>query len=77
MTFESDSRLERIEEYAFYESGLKSIKIPSSLVVFDKSIFCGCKSLESVTFESDSRLEPLNERPFDWIQGVSYPERPG
>jgi hypothetical protein len=61
VTFESDSRLERIEESAFGESGLKSILIPSSVIVLGKASFYGCNSLESVTFESDSRLERIEE----------------
>jgi hypothetical protein len=35
---------------------LKSILIPSSVVVLGPSSFSGCKSLESVTFESGSRF---------------------
>jgi hypothetical protein len=42
--FESGSRLERIEESAFAESGLKSIEIPSSVVVLGKESFCKCKN---------------------------------
>jgi hypothetical protein len=64
LTFESGSRLERIEDSAFSWSGLKSIEIPSSVVVLGKSSFCGCESLESVTFESDSRLERIEESVF-------------
>jgi hypothetical protein len=64
VTFESGSRLERIEEYAFTGSGLKSIVIPSSVVVLGYSSFRECKSLESVTFESGSRLERIKESAF-------------
>jgi hypothetical protein len=39
VTFESGSRLERIEEYAFCESGLTSILIPSSIVVLGEMSF--------------------------------------
>jgi hypothetical protein len=66
VTFESGSRLERIEESAFQWSGLKSILIPSSVVVLGKSSFSWCKSLESVTFESGSRLELIEESAFQW-----------
>jgi hypothetical protein len=64
VTFESGSRMERIEESAFSGSGFKSILIPASVVVVDKESFCGCQSLESVTFESGSRLERIEEFAF-------------
>jgi hypothetical protein len=65
VTFESGSRLERIEQGAFRESGLKSILIPSSVVVLGKESFYLCKSLESVTFESGSRLQRIEESMFE------------
>jgi hypothetical protein len=64
VTFESGSRLERIEEFALSRSGLKSILIPSSVIVLGKHSFYECKSLESVTFESGSRLERIEEYAF-------------
>jgi hypothetical protein len=57
--------LERIEESAFSGSGLRSIMIPSSVVVLGKSSFYWCKSLESVTFENGSRLERIEEGMFE------------
>jgi hypothetical protein len=71
VTFESGSRLERIEESAFRGSGLKSILIPSSVVVLGKESFVWCKSLESVTFESGSRLERIDQSMFE-RSGVSF-----
>jgi hypothetical protein len=59
VTFESGSRLERIEESAFSESGLKSIEIPSSVVNLGKWSFYQCKSLRSIGFESGSRLQRI------------------
>jgi hypothetical protein len=64
--FESDSRLERIEESAFYQSGLKSIIIPSSVVVLGKESFSYCRSLESMCFESSCRLERIGESALFW-----------
>jgi hypothetical protein len=64
VTFESGSRLERIEESAFFRSGLRSVLIPSSVIVLGKWNFYQCNSLESVTFESDSRLERIEESAF-------------
>jgi hypothetical protein len=46
VTFESGSRLERIEGFAFSRSGLTSIEIPSSVVVLGKGSFRVCESLE-------------------------------
>jgi hypothetical protein len=39
VTFESGSRLERIEESAFHVSGLKSIEIPGSISFIDDFAF--------------------------------------
>jgi hypothetical protein len=64
VAFERDSLLEGIRDSGFRESGLKSIVIPSSVVVLGKMCFYGCKSLESVTFESGSRLERIEECAF-------------
>jgi hypothetical protein len=66
VTFESGSRLERIEGDAFSGSGLKSIVIPSSVVTLDKSSFSDCESLESVTFESGSRLKRIESEEEDY-----------
>jgi hypothetical protein len=52
--FESGSRLERINESVFAESGLKSIVIPSSVVASGES-------LEYMAFENGSRLEQTDE----------------
>jgi hypothetical protein len=71
VTFESGSRLERIEESAFLESRLKSILIPSSVVVLGRESFYQCKSLESVTFESGSRLDQIEGSAFQGC-GVSF-----
>jgi hypothetical protein len=76
VTIENGSRLERIEERAFGESGLKSILIPSSVVVLDEWCFGSCASLESVTFESVSRLERIEERAF-YDSGLKSIEIPG
>jgi hypothetical protein len=64
VTFESGSRLERIDDMAFSGSGLKSIEIPSSVVILGKESFSHCGSLETVTFETGSRLEWINKSMF-------------
>jgi hypothetical protein len=54
---------------------LKSIEIPSSVVVLGKWSFYECKSLESVTFESGSRLERIEESAFSWsgLKSIEIP----
>jgi hypothetical protein len=64
VTFENCSRLERIGEYSFFHSGLRSIEIPSSVVVLGTLSFRECRSLESVTFENGARLERIDESAF-------------
>jgi hypothetical protein len=56
--------LERIENSAFKGIGLKSIVIPSSVIVLSEWSFGLCESLESVTFESGSQLERIEELAF-------------
>jgi hypothetical protein len=62
--FESGCRLERIEESAFARSKLRSIEIPSSVIVLGKLSFAACASLESVTFANDCRLERIGASTF-------------
>jgi hypothetical protein len=45
--FENDSRLDRIEERIFEETGLKWILIPSRVVVFGEKIISWWTPLES------------------------------
>jgi hypothetical protein len=52
--------LERIEESSFSGSGLKSILIPSCVIVVGKSSFYACKSFQSVTFEDFIRGHELS-----------------
>jgi hypothetical protein len=56
ITFESDSRLTRIESFAFSSSSLQSIVISRSVEVLCSSCFSLWQSLSSITFEFDSRL---------------------
>jgi hypothetical protein len=62
--FERGSGLEKIEDKSFYQSQMRSIVIPSSIVVLGRLSFCMCRSLESVTFEAGSRLERIEEAAF-------------
>jgi hypothetical protein len=64
VTFESNSKLHRIEESAFAGSGLLTIQIPASVEVVRKSCFAKCSSFISVTFESNSKLQRIDESAF-------------
>jgi hypothetical protein len=64
VAFERDSRLESIFESEFREIGLRSITVPSSVVVLGPSSFQECQSLHWVFFESGSRLERIEESAF-------------
>jgi hypothetical protein len=64
ITFESRSKLQRIEEYAFYETGVKNVQIPSSVEFIGKKCFYGCNSLCEITFESRSKLQRIEESAF-------------
>jgi hypothetical protein len=64
ISFESNSRVMRIESYAFSESSLQSIVIPSSVEIFGSSCFQLCESLSSSSFESNSRLKRIESGAF-------------
>jgi hypothetical protein len=58
ISFESNSRLTRIESSAFSPSSLQSILIPSNVEILGSKCFSSCESLSSITFESNSHLTP-------------------
>lgn len=59
--FQSDSKLEIIDEYSYSYSGLESITIPSDVTVIKKNSFIECKNLESVYFSSNSNLKTIEK----------------
>lgn len=71
-TFAYDSNLVEIDlgksvtsigTLAFYDCNkLKSIRLPNSLTMFGRKVFCGCGSLEAIIAESES--------PFNFIEDV-------
>jgi hypothetical protein len=68
VTFESESRLLRIEKNVFAMcSSLSSIRIPSSVETLCEGCFCGCSSPFQVTFESGSKLS-VDESAFSPVQ---------
>jgi hypothetical protein len=62
--FESRSRLSRIEEQAFAETGLIEIVIPALVEVLGNGCFQECIQLRSVIFESGSRLREIGTNAF-------------
>jgi hypothetical protein len=56
ITFESGSKLQRLDEYAFSWSVLTAFHIPASVELLCKGCFHSCQSLTSVTIESDSTI---------------------
>jgi hypothetical protein len=64
VTFESNSKLHRIEESAFAQSGWRTIQIPASVEVLCKSCFSNCSSLTSVPFQPNSKLHRIEASVF-------------
>jgi hypothetical protein len=64
VSFESESRLIRIESSAFSYSSLESIIIPRTVEILCSECFSSCKSLSSISFESDSRLTRIESSAF-------------
>jgi hypothetical protein len=64
ITFESNSRLARIESETFSYSSLRSIVIPSNVEILGSKCFYACQSLSSITFELPSRLTRIESEAF-------------
>jgi hypothetical protein len=64
VSFESNSRLRRIGDGAFFGSSLRSIVIPSRVEIIEADCFRFCWKLLIVTFESNSRLSVIGDRAF-------------
>jgi hypothetical protein len=67
ISFESKSRLMRIESNAFSYSSLQSIVIPNSVEILGSFCFSRCKSLSSISFESNSRLMRIESHAFSGL----------
>jgi hypothetical protein len=64
ITFECESRLKCLGKSALGTTLLKTIQIPSSVEVIEKSCFDQCQSLCEVTFESQSKLRRIEQYAF-------------
>ncbi|MDR1267089.1 MAG: leucine-rich repeat domain-containing protein [Holosporales bacterium] len=65
--FENGCRLERIEERAFANSGLLSVRLPASTTVIGSECFYNCTSLVSFAFEGGSWPQTIGEAAFDGV----------
>ena len=64
LTFEGESQLEQIGDYAFYNTGLTTISIPATVKTIGNSAFKDCGNLTSLTFEGESQLEQIGDYAF-------------
>jgi hypothetical protein len=64
ISFESNSKLTRIERRAFRASALTSIHLPAAVEVICESCFSVCRSLISISFELNSKLSRIERDAF-------------
>jgi hypothetical protein len=64
VVFEGDSRLVRIEDYAFFETAISTISIPDSVRRIGANAFGKCGQLKSINFGPGSQLDELGRRVF-------------
>jgi hypothetical protein len=64
ISFESNSRLIRIESYAFSYSSLQSILIPCSVEILGSQCFSNCDSLSSIQSQFPSQLKRIERQAF-------------
>jgi hypothetical protein len=57
--------LSRIEDFAFADTSLKRIAIPSSVLMLADLCFASCKDLENVALDPDSKLDRIGESAFN------------
>jgi hypothetical protein len=73
LSFESNSRLTRIESFAL--SSLRSLEIPRNVEILGSACFLLCKSLSSTSFEPNSRLTRIESDTFasSSLQSIEIP----
>ena len=76
VTFESPSVVTSIASGAFYESGLTSITIPTSVTTIGEGAFQGSISLTSVTFAYPSHMTTIDDTAFALtaLASITIPE---
>jgi hypothetical protein len=70
VSFEPGSRLRRIGDSAFHNSGLRSIVIPASVQRLESCCFSGCDELSIVRFEADSQLSFIASDAFEYCASM-------
>ncbi|MBQ7380169.1 MAG: leucine-rich repeat protein, partial [Clostridia bacterium] len=75
VTFAENSALTEIEQNAFLASGLRSIRIPASVISIGNYAFCSTK-LNSVVFEQGSQLRMIGDNAFYGAQYLTQIELP-
>lgn len=65
VSFESGCEITEVGEYAFSESSITSITIPSSITQLGDSSFYKCKSLTSLKFDDNLSLTTIGESMFE------------
>ena len=58
-----------IEEYAFYEYRVKSIRLPNSIMKIGKKIIYGCDKLETIYFEGTMEQWLSIKKDDNWDEG--------
>jgi hypothetical protein len=75
ISFESESKLSRIEREAFQGSSLKSIHLPASVLHLDAYCLAYCESLTSISFASNSKLRRIEHSAFQGtsLRSIQFP----
>lgn len=74
--FSEDSKLKKIDRFAFACSSITEISIPKSVMVIDDYAFHHCKKLKKVHFHDDSELRIIGQESFannDLLQRIKIP----
>jgi hypothetical protein len=75
VTFESTSRLLRIEKWPFIGTGSVEIEIPSSIGALTDECFGQCRLFPSIKFQSESKLlrtESQHALKLDWLRSLFF-----
>lgn len=76
VTFKKNSRLKRIEEWAFKETAISHLIIPSSVEIIESSAFEDCNNLALVLFEKNSKLKNIGPVAFASTKNLKSIEIP-
>lgn len=64
ITFDEPSKLKRIGTWAFFNTGLESLRLPASLETLDDAAFRGSSKLKTVTVAAGSKLKKIGAGAF-------------